>query len=478
MKADFKGYGRAETLLEKHIPKYDNSLSPKMLLEANALEDQIQRFVISTEPESFTIKDLHGETAYWTISFTQPVIQYVPECFRFLTTNIRYRYISYSYLEHIPCYIPNINHVAMYVRYNNRVSEFGNNLDGLFRKHIFEKGQPMEFSSLNILLKWNSKPVYFDDSVQDYIKKSFEFCYWRLPTPSHQDDGSCINNLIYATTSRVLEVLMLRKTLVKILQIDSGRRKEERSVLERNCPGKFAEVLILCDDGEKIIPKKGRVFVLEHIVDSLKEGDVLNAVLVRVGTQKNSKRIMLIGKIGKLVKPDNFQCILSLILSKILQTFENDSSPTKIGTKNKIQFEVTKFIRENHSMFEGILGWGKDIPKKISKSIKELFPMFLEDGENVFQLSPVLMSFLASTAPQTLENKNSLVLHAKLFDTMKVNSNFWGPKAKMKLRTSDNYEKIQGDTPSLASQLIKVSPRLVNRMVYSRILSQHFTYWS
>lgn len=476
MKTDFKGYGRAETLLEKYIPKYDNSLSPKMLLEASALEDQIQRFVIPTEPESFTIKDFHGETAYWEITFTQPVILYVPECFRFITRNILYHYEKGQWLEHVPSYIPNINHVAMFTSYNNGTPEFENNSDGLFKKFVHVNNPPMTFSSLNILLKWKSKPSYLDDSIHDYVKKSFEYCYWRLPTSSNQDDGSCINNLIYATTSKVRGILILRKTLVKILEVEP--RKEERALLEKNYRGRFAKVLMLYDNGEKISSEERRIFLLEHIAENVKANDIINSVIVQTNTQKNRSGTVLIGKIGKMVKPDNIECVLSIVLSKMLQTFENDSSPTKITAKDKIAFEITKFFQENFEIFDAIFGWGKDIPKKISKSIEKLFPIFVQDGDDIYQLSPVMMTFLGITAPEVLQKKNSVVLRVKLFDTMKVNSNFWGPKAKMKLRTSDNYEKIQGDTPSLASQLIKVSPRLVNRMVYSRILSQHFTYWS
>jgi len=478
MKADFKGHGRIETLLEKHIPKYDNSLSTKMLLEAGVLKDQIQRFVIPTEPESFTIKDFHGETAYWEINFTQPVIVYVPECFRFITQNVLYHYEKGLWLEHVPSYIPNINHVAMFTNYNNGSREFENNSDGLLKKYVHVNNRPMTFSSLNILQKWYSKPSYLDDSIHDYVKKSFEYCYWRLPTRSNQDDGSCINNLIYATTSKVQDVLILRKTLVKILEIEP--RKEERALLEKNhnYHGRFAKVLVLYDDGEKISSEERRIFLLEHIAENIKVNDIINSVIVQIGTQKNRRGTVMIGKIGKTVEPNNTECVLSIVLSKMLQTFEDDSSPTKITTKEKIEFEITKLFQENFEMFDAIFGWGKDIPKKVSKSIETLFPIFVQDGDDIYQLSTVMMTFLCMTAPEELQKKNSLVLRVKLFDKMKVNSNFWGIHAMMKLRTSDNYEEIQKTAPSLANQLLKMSPRLVNRIVYSRILSQHFTHWN
>jgi len=475
MRPDFKGYGRVEPLLEKHIPKFDKSLSQKMLIEANALETQIQRFVIPIEPKSFTIKDMHGETAYWTISFTLPVIQYVPECFRHLTTNEWYHAEKGQRLEHVPSYIPNINHVALLARYNGGDAEFGNNTDGLFNEYVYEKNTPMELNSLNILLQWYSKKNFFDESLHDYFKKCFEFCFWRLPTFSYQDDGSCINNLIYATSSRVLDVIRLRKTLVKILNVD--KRTEKITLLGKHLPGKFAQVLILCDDGEKLGSEKKYVFLLEQVADSIKEGDILNAVLASPHG-KNFKTTFLLGKIGKVVEPGNIQCILSILLSKIMQNLEDNSSPTKIASKNKIQFELTNIINANNNVFEGIFGWGKDIPKKVSLSIQNMFPLFLEDGESVYHMSPVIMAFLSTLAPQIIQQKDSLILIMKLFDTMKVNSKFWGREAMMRLRTSDNYERIQGELSSFANRLLEKSPRLVNRIVYSRILSQHYTYWS
>jgi len=471
MKPDFRGYGRAETLLEKHIPRYDPPLAQKTLLEAKALLLQIQRFVINTEPKSFTIKDLHGEPGYWFISFSLPVVQYVPECFRFLTTNVLYHFEKNQWLEHVPSYIPNINHVTMFTTYNNGNQEFDNNTKGLFKKYIHEKSTPMEMFSFNIMLRQYSTPYYFEEPLHEYVKKSFEFCYWRSSgTP---DDCSCINNLIYSTTSKIRDIFILRKTLVKILGIET--KKEERSFLNKSVSGRFAKVLTLSDDGRKINCKEEKIFLLEHIAESSKEGDIINAVLVNIG--KRRKATVLIGKIGEKVVPDNMECVLALVLSKMMQTLEDNSSPTKVATKEKILFEVTNLLQSNHTMFDPFLSWSEDLPNRISQSVEKLFPLFLEDGDAVYHLSPVMVSFLAVNAPEMLENKDTLEMIAKIFDTMKVNSNFWGPDAILKLNAKFKYDANQGSFSSL-SQLFDAAPRLVNRMVYSRILSQHFSYWS
>ena len=65
----------------------------------------------------------------------------------------------------------------------------------------------------------------------------------------------------------------------------------------------------------------------------------------------------------------------------------------------------------------------------------------------------------------------------KLFDTVKVNSNFWGNSAMMKLRTSEPYSSIQSSSQLSPQKFLDNFPRLLNRMVYSRIFSQHPTNW-
>ena len=122
--SEYKRYGRSEDLLETYLPAYDNKLVQSMIQEARVQQEQIGRFMLKTEPESFTIKGIHQETAYWEISFTLPVIQYTPECFRFITRNPMYMFQYGQCLECVPSYIPNINHLTLLNSYNNNNPEF------------------------------------------------------------------------------------------------------------------------------------------------------------------------------------------------------------------------------------------------------------------------------------------------------------------------------------------------------------------
>ncbi len=483
MKPEYKpGYERNHDLLENKnlLPLHYSSLVQKMIHESKVLEDQIHRFMIDTEPKSFYIKGTGQTTSFWEIEFSQPVIQYVPSCFRFLTGNTFYS--KYQFAEYIPIYLPNLNHVALLVNYNNHTPEFGNNSEGIIKKYIHEGGRKMAISSLNLMLRHEHKTRSLDQKTHPAVRSSFEFCYWNLPSPLSQPEVSCINNLIYSKSRQILRVWMTRKTLVKIISVKD--RTEKRPILEQEVGVKFAQVIVLSDDGDKVQSEKMSVFLTEDVADSVSENDIFNAVLAsEVNHNSRIGRPIVIGKIGKIVTPNNMASLVSVVLWKMLQVLEDNSSPTLIGTVNQVKSEITTIIQNNPEMFSAenfsseMLGWTKDLPKKISQCIEDLFPLFFEDDEKIYQLSSVLMGFIASHYPENLQNKKFLLSLVKLFDTIKVNANFWGHDAIMKLRTSTSYESVQSSSSFSTQKILDHLPRLLNRMVYSRIFSQHYTHW-
>ena len=94
----------------------------------------------------------------------------------------------------------------------------------------------------------------------------------------------------------------------------------------------------------------------------------------------------------------------------------------------------------------------------------------------VYQLSPVMMTFLACYKPEILQNKEAIILIMKLFDNAFVNQRDWDLTARRKLRNDQNYSDLQ-TSHSINNQLIEKSQRIVNGIVYSRILSQHHSHW-
>ena len=483
LKPDYKSHwARNHDLLEKEelMPKKHSCLLQKMLHESQVLEDQINRFMIETEPKTFYIKGMKSQTSFWEIEFTQDVIQYVPPCFRFLTGDTRYD--KYQNAEYVPSYMPNLNHIVLFQRYHQQNPGFGNNFDGIIKKYVHEGGKKMTFSSLNLLLKFSQKPKILDSSTHSTIESMFEFCYWNLPTNDSVSDVSCIDNFIYSKSKSVLQVWMTRKTLVKIIFVD--KRIEKREILGNKVSLRSAKVILLSDNGHKVQSSKMNVWLTEEIADSVSENDVFNGVLANIiHPDCRLGRSIIIGKIGKNVTPNNMKSLVSIILWKMLQIIEDNSSPTFIGTVTQIELEITKIIQSNSKLFSAenfsseMLGWTKDLPKKISQCVKELFPLFLEDDGKIYQSSPVLLGFIASHSSKHLEDREFLLNLVKLFDTVKVNSNFWGNSAMMKLRTSQPYSSIQSSSQLSTQKFLDNFPRLLNRMVYSRIFSQHPTNW-
>ena len=487
IKPDYKrNDARNHDLLEKDnlLPAYDNTLVQKMLQESQVLENQINRFMIDTEPKTFTIQKMKGQTAFWEIEFIQPVIQYVPSCFRFITRKIVYnqkpgQYVSF--VEYVPSYITNLNHVSLFVNYNELTSGFVDNTEGILNQYELDGGKKMVFSSLNLVIKGAYKGRVPPQNVQTAVKNSFEHCFWNLPVPLHMEEVSCINNLIYSRSKKIFDILMTRKTLVKILKIQT--RKEKRMLLEQEVSGYSSQVLLLTDDGHGIKTSKMTVFLVEDVADSLSENDIFNAVLTST-VKSQGGRFFVIGKIGDVVTPDNMHSIISLVFWKMLQHLEDDSSPTKIGTTNQIKTQLTAILQSNSRFFSSenfsidMLGWTKDIPKKISQCIVDMSPLFFEHDEDVYQLSSVLLGYVVTLCPELLDNRKFLLSLVTMFDTAKINSNQYGEHAKKALRYSEQYRYIQtNEIVKNPEVILAAKPRLLNRMVYSRIFSQHYTNW-
>jgi len=66
-----------------------------------------------------------------------------------------------------------------------------------------------------------------------------------------------------------------------------------------------------------------------------------------------------------------------------------------------------------------------------------------------------------------------------LFDTFLNNQKDWGPSSQIKLRTHEYFEKVQLDQKGIIdlNHFIRCIPSIANRVVYSRLFSQHWTQW-
>ena len=99
------------------------------------------------------------------------------------------------------------------------------------------------------------------------------------------------------------------------------------------------------------------------------------------------------------------------------------------------------------------------------------------DGGNVHQLSPTIMSFLVAEAPDVLSDRKKILQIIKMFDGIEIDPTF---RVKQHLHLkSDAWEEIQKEQNKVGGtwqkKIFESAPRMANRIIYSRVFSQHWT---
>lgn len=482
-KAEYNPANNSErTLLEERIPKYNKTLWTEMIQECKLILERVEMLSFKTESKkrndstqirSFTIENAYGEPAYFTIKFSMPIIHYIHSAFKYL--HFQFGYTEKSDVEYTPCYLMNLNHVALSKIEKTRGSDsiYGSIGDGLYSKFTHQGGKYMMFSSSNILLLGATKEN-IQISEQESINKCFEYCYWYLPAPKKMNDVSCIHNLIYHKSSNVERggVLQLRKTILKILKI---KGRSFLKILPRGKTVKCfsADVALLVYDGKKIFSEKQTIFLIDHIVNSFKEGDILNALII-VQNISHPRYSLVVGSVGDPIDIGDIKSLLSIVMWKELQYLEENSSISHVGKLNILVNNILEILQKNMNesdIFYPSFAWNNNINKKIEKSIDELFPLYIIDDDDVHQLSPTIMSFLLTYDPKILRNTKYILTIIKMLNLITPNSKKWGEPARSQLQISNN--KSNPLTSTTINLLLENFPLLINMMIYSRIFHQH-----
>lgn len=106
----------------------------------------------------------------------------------------------------------------------------------------------------------------------------------------------------------------------------------------------------------------------------------------------------------------------------------------------------------------------------IKRVVSDLFPLYVTKSDTIHQLSPTMLSFLTAYYPALLSNGNIITSLIELLNLLKINSNNWTDTFPPSLT-----EMIKGEhrDKHILEFTLQNLPKLLNRMVYSRILSNY-----
>ena len=355
----------------------------------------------------------------------------------------------------------------------------------------FDPGKGFGFIDRQELGKKN---IYFHESSTDDVLSKGDSVHYDLKNNSRGDaainvkkvqkdaNRSVIHNFIYDRPSSIVDIVVLRKTLAKI---DDLNDKEERVELVSETPpvkARQANVTFLTDDGNDIKTKTQTMFVTRNASEGLDDGDLINCIIAKSISPKRRRthfsRFIVVGKIGNKIGFD-LKHFVALSAWKKLQKIDDNKSLCKIGLISEFKKDVTEMIKKIDFDMLKFISNDKTLNDALDAAIQNLFPLFIIKDDFVYHNPPALISHIANFYPDVLQNKETMTNIAMLFDYFLSNYHEWGPSAQMKLRTHECFEKIQLDQKRIIdlNHFSRCIPLIANRIVYSRLFSQHWKQW-
>ena len=236
----------------------------------------------------------------------------------------------------------------------------------------------MILSSDNIFLP-GSMEERTQDFGQEIIKKYFEYGWWHLPTPSDIDDISCMHSLIYHTSSRIKDIIQLRKTLLRVIKF---YRPGTREIIygSKTTKGVYADAALLVDDGKKIFSEKRGVFITEGVFHRIKEGYLVNAI---IATRSKPPMVpMVIGNAGQDMGRVDIRSVFAVVMWTILRHKKTDASLTLVGDIDEITSNVSHVLENNAHEYDAFypdFAW-RFVRSDAKKALSATFPFVCACG--------------------------------------------------------------------------------------------------
>lgn len=472
-KADYQTKNDATTtLLEKMIPAFRKRLQQDMIQECIATVDSACKIgLVDRSPGDYespflkpwTIRNLHGEPAYYTIKFSNPVIYYVPP----LLGRLKWRIKTYQRrdIEYLPCYMMNLNHVIL-AKFDPPTDHYGSIGDGIQGQFALHKGKKMKFSSTNVFMPGSSQHQPLRQGT-DVPSRYFEHSLWHFPGAGDTPDTSCRHNLVYHSGDRVKQVLRLRKTLLRVLKIS---RCDRRFILNngRRVVCFHAQVSLLVDNGYKLSSEKRWVLIHGSMEPVVKEGTVINAVLVEPDLSHPEFSIV-IGHAGlpmQITDESVLTTSASIAMWSMMRNAGPESSLTKVGDTIEIAEHVEKLIAEN-SRSAGIF----EVPwnvggRELKRIVDNLCPLFVRVEDQIYHTPPPVASFVLTASTSLLNDRSATGSLAQIFDLVEPSVSKWEQKAIYSI-----IYKNKINATSFCNSLIAHIPRLTGESIISRMFN-------
>ena len=260
--------------------------------------------------------------------------------------------------------------------------------------------------------------------------------------------------------------------LIRIISI--SEHYDTARVLHNNLKFCHAKVSMLVDDGDKISSEVRNVMLTKTIADSFKENEIFSGLILSQKI-KNPRYVLVFGSLGKKIESGDLTSLFSIVMQKELQYLDETSSVTFVDKSNTILENTLKLIKDNsnaNGVFNSSFKSNNDLKNNLKNSITELFPLYINDDENIHQLSTSVISYLLSHNSENLKDKKIISSIIKILNTAKINSKDWSNDTKSQLKISN-----RGTNPLTGNPLtlfMESAPKLVHLMVCSRIFSQKF----
>ncbi|MDA7954780.1 MAG: hypothetical protein MPI91_04710 [Nitrosopumilus sp.] len=460
---------RAEKTILDIMHKFDEDMTSKMTLNSIMLHAEMNKVTRMPGDLDLSIRSLKT-ASHFRIKFKLPVLLYFHDSTKFMRKKHYVKVGTRVFpMGFIPVYNCNLNHMTVFWPYRKTtrwLKILNNSSSSGYVARMFDNtsGTPMQLSSMNFLLQYNSVEKRIDKNTAKILGDCFTYQYWRPPVEDFQYKYSTIHNMIHHNTAKIIGLSRIYKTIVKF--DDLSRKKYfhgEREYVRADCK-------IMCQDTKGIFFRSSSILVDKSDAVILSSGDIASCIL-EIPIVKGSKNEPLRSHsiINNIMKNNDFRNQISILLWKLLARMKPDSKLCKTYTTDSIMNAVRNMGKSSHVFDKS---WRVNFEQKFNKSLEMLYPMFFDHKGTVYHTPAPLISYVLCKGMSILDpsEKDELINLLDFVDLMTPKIVSGG---KFKLRVSEPAKRVQsGKYGNMWNDLMTDLPRVASRIAYSRLFSQ------